>query len=163
MGRVYCLRGAVGTGDGVRRLANMIGDTVVVPLRQGFFLVPITDTVFTRVTGTFTTGPCSSDVLPEPLRQLLEAASADGAIAYLEADFFGGDGDQVARVWKDGKLVFGPVWLDDAPGAGTPISQALREMGVVRDSGVDEFDAVRLGWQRETENWLDRRNWPGGG
>lgn len=125
--------------------------------------MPITDVAYRRVTGTGTTGPRSSDFVPDALRLLFEEASSGGAVALLDADFFGGDGDQVVRVWDRGALVFGPVWMDDAPGAGTPISQALREMGVVRDVGFDEFDAVRLGWHRETEDWLDRRNWPSGG
>lgn len=162
MWRVYELRGAIGAGDGVRRLADALGDVVVVPLRQGFSLVPVTDAVYRRVTGEGSAFLCNTDFVPEPLARLLAEASADGAIAFVEASFFGGDGDQVAWVWARGQRVFGPVWMDDAPGAGSPISQALRELGVVRDPGADEFDTVRLGWHRETDDWLDRRAWPGG-
>jgi hypothetical protein len=46
----------------------------------------------------------------------------------VEAEFFGGVGTQAAAVWEGGRLVFGPVIMEEAepvPVAGTPISQAL--------------------------------------
>ena len=44
------------------------------------------------------------------------------------------------------------------PTAGSPISQALRALGVRRGTHFDEFDAVGLGRCRDTEDWLVRPN-----
>lgn len=40
------------------------------------------------------------------------------------------------------------------PAEGSPISRALRWPGVDAGRHFDEFDAVRLGRHRETDDWL---------
>ncbi|MGW1596321.1 hypothetical protein [Streptomyces sp. NPDC002343] len=82
--------------------------------------------------------------------------SAAGPLAYVEAEYFGGAGEQRAAVWADGALVLGPLdvpvkrWFSRPVG---PVSQALRRLGVRREPGGDEFDAVGLGRHRHTDDW----------
>ncbi len=88
---------------------------------------------------------------------MLAARSAHGPLAYVEADFFGGTGSQYTQVWDGGKSALGPLLMNEAdepPPDGSPISRALRHLGVVA-AGSDEFDAVGLGRQRETEDWVE--------
>ena len=81
-------------------------------------------------------------------------ASTIGDIAYLEAEFFGGEGAQACIVWRDGEVAFGPFREDDedppvAPLRDWPINRALRLFGVRADTDLDEymdeFRAVNLG------------------
>lgn len=128
----------------------------LVPLGHGLALVPMTDDVF----GAFAGGKADSAPgfwrMPGGLARALSAWSSDGPVAYVEADYFGGVGGQCAAVWERGSLAFGPVTLREheaPPAAGTPISQALARLGVVRDGHLDEFDTVGLGRHRRTEDW----------
>jgi hypothetical protein len=98
-----------------------------------------------------------NEPLPDGLTDLLRRSSATGPIAYVEADYFGGVGQQASILWERGELVLGP--LLDPPGppplleAG-PISHVLRRMGVQRSPELDEFATVGLGRHRDTEAWL---------
>ncbi|MEW2134396.1 hypothetical protein [Streptomyces sp. NPDC005435] len=57
----------------------------------------------------------------------------------------------------DGTVVLGPLHLDEDepfPAGGTPVSRALRHLGVVARAGQDEFEAAGLGRRRSSEDWL---------
>ena len=90
-------------------------------------------------------------------------ASEISPVSYIEADYFGGVGGQAAIVWSDKEVVFGPEQVthkdfeDPAqrvPQRDSPISQALRHLGVQAIGALDEFDTVRLGHIRHTLLWL---------
>lgn len=75
----------------------------------------------------------------------------------MEADYFGGVGEQRATVRDAGALVLGPLGIaagQRLPAAGSPISQALRRLGAVARGGDDEFAAVGLGRRRHGEGWV---------
>ena len=71
-----------------------------------------------------------------------------GKFAYVEAEFFGGVGGQSAAIWNEGEVVFGPVVSEHA------INDALKLLGVVKGEAQDEFDAIKLGAYRNTEDWI---------
>ncbi|GAA3114916.1 hypothetical protein GCM10017687_30150 [Streptomyces echinatus] len=95
--------------------------------------------------------------LPGGFEELLARWSAAGPVAYVEAEYFGGVGEQRAAVWVDGTLALGPL---DEPTRKrfsrpvSPISQALRRLGARRTLGEDEFEAVGLDSHRNNEDWL---------
>ncbi|WP_203617651.1 hypothetical protein [Streptomyces bauhiniae] len=79
-------------------------------------------------------------------------------MARVEAEFFGGVGEQWATVWEGGAVVLGPLHAPEGeplPAEGSPISRALRRLGVIAAAGEDEFATVGLGRCRDTEDWLD--------
>jgi hypothetical protein len=95
--------------------------------------------------------------IPAGFGSTLAACSANGPVAYVEAEFFGGTGTQSAQVWDAGNVVLGPLHLaegEPSPADGSPISQALQRLGAAKGNHVDEFDAVGLGRHRETQDWL---------
>jgi len=79
-------------------------------------------------------------------------------VAYVEAEYFGGVGEQHAAIWDGGALVWGPMSIgfrQSIPPQGAAISQALRRIGVIcSDGSHDEFDAVGLRRHRHHEDWL---------
>ncbi|MEU6063612.1 MULTISPECIES: hypothetical protein [Streptomyces] len=80
-----------------------------------------------------------------------------GPVAVVEAEYFGGVGEQRAAVWERGALVLGPLRIEEGEpfGAdGSPISQALRRLGVRAKGGADEFSAVGLDQHRSTSRWF---------
>ncbi|MET8999323.1 hypothetical protein [Amycolatopsis sp. NPDC004169] len=99
--------------------------------------------------------------VPAGFQDTLAACSELGTVAYVEADYFGGTGTQSAQVWHRGAVVLGPVRVAEGErfsAAGSPISQALRALGVQRGGHVDEFDAAGLGRHRRVEGWLATPN-----
>lgn len=77
-----------------------------------------------------------------------QALSVDTAIAYIETEYFGGEGFERAGVWSQGQLALGPL-----EGAGS-INQALRALGVRPAAGIEEFELVGLGRHRSLDEWL---------
>lgn len=149
---------AVIAGDEVLRVASReVPGSQVVPLRQGLSLMPMTDEVFDAVTDGSDGGDLGFWRLPGGFGTLLAQWSAAGPIAYVEAEYFGGVGEQRAAVWADGALELGPL---DEPTkkrfsrAVSPISQALRRLGARRSLGEDEFEAVGLDRHRNNEDWI---------
>jgi len=133
-------------------IAGIQVESRAVNLPQEKALLPITDAVRQKY-GIPRAPLAGNDVLAEfgELADLPEVVCALVArakkIAYVEAEFFGGDGTQAAAVWEEGRLVFGPVVAADA------INQALRVLGVAKKEQFDEFGALNLGRHRDTDEW----------
>jgi hypothetical protein len=70
-------------------------------------------------------------------------------VAYIEAEFFGGEGTQSSMVFENGTIV------SDFIVSANAINLALQYLGVARLSFLDEFEALGLGRCRNTEQWLD--------
>lgn len=109
-------------------LAAAVG-SVAVPLGHGLALVPL---------------PAGSD--PDGAAQQAAGIIGGGLVAYVEAEYFGGVGEQSAVLWRDG--------VREELGS---INEALRALGVRGIAGRDEFDTVDLGRHRSTQDWLTPR------
>ena len=75
--------------------------------------------------------------------------SRRGVLAYLETDYSGGGGLQAATLWGGGATAIRPISMTadegrQRPRATWPINAALRGLGVVAASGMDEFDTFGL-------------------
>ncbi|MFI7122933.1 hypothetical protein [Amycolatopsis sp. NPDC049868] len=134
---MYRLQAVIVTESARSRLLDSLEGARLVPLGQNLSLMPVTEARF--------------DIGP------LAECSEHGAVAYVEAEYFGGAGTQSAQVWERGETVLGPLHVgedDPRPADGSPISQALRRLGVLKGDYFDEFDAVGLGRYRNTDDWL---------
>ena len=101
--------------------------------------------------------------LPGGFGVTLAVWSHAGPAAYVEAEYFGGVGEQRAAVWDHGVLVLGALacgGADPFPADGSPISRALCRLGATSAGHVDEFVAVGLPRHRRTEQWLGDRPAP---
>jgi hypothetical protein len=155
---MYCLEAVIAAGQTLIRLTSTIKEAQLVSLGQNLALLPMTSTLIEAVanpdpaprTGGF-------QKMPAGLGQTLAAWSAHAPMAYVEAEFFGGTGEQHAQAWDNGAVVLGPLHLGEnepSPPAGTPISWVLRRLGVTKGNHHDEFDAIGLGRCRTTGDWL---------
>lgn len=149
---------AVIAANGLLRIASReVPGARVVSLRQGLSLMPMTDKLFDALTDGSTAGALGFWRLPGGFERLLAQWSSAGPVAYVEAEYFGGVGEQRAAVWADGSLALGPLdvpakkWFSQAV---SPISQALRRLGARKSLGEDEFAAVGLDRHRNNEDWI---------
>ncbi len=153
----YELRALAARDDVAAQAADAIG-SVLVPLSQGFGLVPVTGELLDDLSDD--AGRAYPDAfwfLTAGLAERAAAVSAAGAVAYLEADIFGGTGTQAVVVWRAGQVVLGPARTTFRAGADhrdDAFNRALRELGVAASGTGDEFTALGLGGCRRTDDWL---------
>ncbi|MGW2950472.1 hypothetical protein [Streptomyces eurythermus] len=152
----YELRAVIAECGLLHGVSREVGRARVVTLRQGLALVPMTDELVDAVAGGGGTEALGFERLSAGFERMLAGWSVAGPVAYVEAEYFGGAGEERAAVWADGALAVGPLdvpvkrWFSRPVG---PVSQALRRLGARRGLGGDEFDAVGLGRHRWTGDW----------
>ena len=89
-------------------------------------------------------------LLTDSFLDWLQALSRLGRIAYLETEYFGGQGGQGAVVLENAKVLLWPIWDD----SGT-INDALELIGVPINPQYDRFVALRLCDYRSNDRILD--------
>ncbi|MGW8327449.1 hypothetical protein ACWGLE_06030 [Streptomyces sp. NPDC055897] len=153
----YDLQAVIAEGEALRGAARDLPAARLASIGQGLSLMPMTAAVFDSVADGSGVGALGFWRLPGGFEKALAAWSAGGPVAYVEAEYFGGVGEQRAAVWDGGTIVLGPLHVEEGqpfPPAGSPISQALRRLGVVASAGEDEFSAVALDRHRHGEAWI---------
>ncbi|MDC2961494.1 hypothetical protein PO587_44465 [Streptomyces gilvifuscus] len=153
----YELQAVIAKDELLRAASREVPGALVVSLRQGLALMPMTAEVFDAVTDGSEGGALGFWRLPGGFDKVLAQWSVTGPVAYVEAEYFGGVGEQRAAVWADGTLALGPL---DEPAkarfsrAVSPISQALHQLGARAGLGEDEFESVGLDRHRGTDEWV---------
>jgi hypothetical protein len=155
----------IAKSDKLTAAARRFESAVVCPLVQGFSLLPVTEDFATELSvhalsvhAVQTKAPLSKPIeeLSDGLHALAIELSHDCPVAYVSTCYFGGQGGQNALVWDCGSLRFSPTTPRyDQAWPHSPISQALRAIGVVAEKGMDEFDTVGLGKHRHTHRWAE--------
>lgn len=121
-------------------------------LSQGFVIFPLTDELIDECIPS----PQSFNIeeftyLSEELVDMLSRASHEKFVAYIETEYFGGEGLQSATVFKNGRVVYGPKQADIGP-----INEALKMIGAIKKSGChDEFESIGLAGFRSCEDLLE--------
>ncbi|WP_172384718.1 hypothetical protein [Streptomyces sp. MNP-20] len=153
----YDLQAVIAGGEALRGAARDLPAARLAEIGQGLSLMPMTDALFDSVTDGGGVGALGFSRLPGGFEKTLAAWSAGGPVAYVEAEYFGGVGEQRAAVWDGGTIVLGPLHVEEGqpfPPAGSPVSQALRRLGVVANADQDEFSAVGLDRHRHGQAWI---------
>jgi hypothetical protein len=73
----------------------------------------------------------------------------DFPLAYIEAEYFGGEGGQSGIIWKDGKRTAEFAYRQEV------INNVLRYFGIIANENQDEFDTLGLGRHRNTRDWME--------
>jgi hypothetical protein len=149
----YTLAGLIGKDGPMAMLEARLGAKGSRPIQQRYQLLELTEELRKQLDSTSEMGDPPD---AWPFRRLsvaggetIRAATVDLGVAYVEAEFFGGVGDQASIVWEDAATALGPVRLaekgfDVVDRTMWPINQALRRLGVIRGRTADEFRAVGL-------------------
>lgn len=155
----YEVRGVIAEAALAQSIASEFGPgTRAVGLELGLALVPYAGAAYDHFLGRHGEQFHPFNRLGSTVAALIADASRGGPVAYVEAEYFGGVGEQHAAVWDGGVLAWGPMSIgfrQTVPPQGTAISQALRRIGVTcADRSQDEFDAVGLRRRRHLGDWL---------
>ncbi|MEU4490109.1 hypothetical protein AB0H94_35435 [Streptomyces purpurascens] len=151
----YDLKAVIARSNLLAAMTSTLPSARLVELQHGLALLPVCGALSDVVTDPVQPRRTDFWSLPRGFDRVLAEWSNEGPVAYVEAEYFGGTGEENVAVWHDGQLALGPLHLVDSelPSTdGTPVCRALRELGV-RAEGEDEFTAVGLGKHRSTEGW----------
>jgi len=140
--------------DNVRK---RLPSAVICALPQGLALIPLGDAVEAELREGG--GTASATVLPHSgeiavgVAELASKLSHDMPVLYAATYIYGGTGGQDAVVWVNGEVVLNIGDDEDnmSRWPNSPISRALRHIGVAAADGKDEFDAIGLGRYRSNE------------
>jgi len=119
---------------------NMRFDMAMVPLAYDYVekneipFLPLTDDGGTSI--------------GDKLKKLCLKLSESNKVAYIEAEYFGGEGIQACNLFSDGVEFEKPLISFNA------INHALEWLGIKRTDEMDEFDNFGLGTYRDTEDWI---------
>ncbi|MFJ9470385.1 hypothetical protein [Streptomyces caniferus] len=153
----FDLHAVIAGGDLLRVASRGLPAARPAPIGQGLSLMPLTDALVASVADGGDAGVPGFWRLPEGFGRTLAGWSAAGPVAYVEAEYFGGVGEQQAAVWEGGRLVLGPLHAGEGqafPADGSPLSRALRRLGAVAGAGEDAFSAVGLDRHRDGGAWI---------
>jgi hypothetical protein len=144
------ITGIIARSETLKGLEGRLSGQPSFALVQGFAFMPLDYENLDDITGIHQGKAISSFVyLTEPLLELLCVASRSTELAYIETEYFGGNGGQGAVLFLRSEMSFGPDWADDDIG---PINKALSSMGVIpKPDERDAFEAVGLGSYRSNE------------
>ena len=142
----YYLQALIGHHGALHRHSKEFRSCRIVSLRADIAMIPLTDEFLEEIGDDDIAE--NFDKLSHPLEAWTLQISQDSPVACVEAEYFGGTGNQSAVVWNHGLRVLGPIHAPDA------INQALRLLGINAGSARDEFDAIGLGRHRDTVSWL---------
>ena len=149
----HTVQGFIAKADILRDAARGLGAARVVLLEQGFAFLPNTDDLSDEIAGGTPGGKAPHEEfykLSSALANFGAACSDRGAVAYVETDYWGGEGEQAAVLWEGGEVIYEPERARLGP-----INDVLRQMGATRGDGLDQFDAVGLGRHRSNDDWIE--------
>jgi hypothetical protein len=142
----YTLQAVIGK---MKQLATaMPPGTRLVQLPQGMGLIPVSTDAQSLYGVPFLPFTDEGETaMPPGLDGLVQPLLGTGKVAYVEAEFFGGDGTQARVIWDESGQ------RSDVLVHPYAINQALWILGVECGEDTDEFDAIDLGRYRYTDEW----------
>ena len=142
----YYLQALIGKMEELGKHKTKFQHLRVITLPQGMVLIPLTDDLYDEIGSGDEIDRFQK--LSPAVEQWAMEISRDTPIAYIEAEFFGGFGGQGAVVWSGKTRVMGPIHSKNA------INHVLRYFGIQVGTAYDEFDAIKLGQHRDTQDWI---------
>ncbi|MDO3410515.1 hypothetical protein QWJ34_12155 [Saccharibacillus sp. CPCC 101409] len=146
---VYDYQGFIGRADVLSAAGARYKNVKLIRLTGDLATIPLTEELQGEINAGEGRFVADSDFLTEQIEAAGRSLSANGTVAYAEAEYFGGWGDQTCRVWDRGIELLAEDRRDGA------INHALQKLGVTRAEGKDEFDTVGMGRHRQVRCWAD--------
>ena len=121
-----------------------------IEIGQGLSLIPMTEQLFDQINNFVVSNSVDkfeylTDNIETKILQLID----DKKIAYVEAEYFGGEGGQIAIIWNNHKRECFFEYGQEC------INRVLKDFGIKPKIGNDEFDTLDFGRHRNTIDWIE--------
>jgi hypothetical protein len=146
----YYLQAFICRQSDTRLLTEKFDKAISVDIGQGLSLIPMTEELFDQISNfTSSSSVDKFEYMTEYVENKILNAIGDRKFAYVEAEYFGGEGGQMAVIWNNNRrqqiLPFGK----------DKINQVLKDFGVTANEGQDEFLTLGFGLRRDTREWIE--------
>lgn len=152
---MYSLCALLGDASTLKsRLGTASGARVIDLAGAGLGMAPLTESLLRDIQRGWRDSQGSAHVagvfefLTPAVENWVRALPMGLSVAYLETEYYGGEGFERSAVFRDANVILGPL---DGAGA---VNRALRALGVAPGPGQEEFDAAGLGRHRSLDGWL---------
>ncbi|PIA77436.1 hypothetical protein BFR04_08285 [Gaetbulibacter sp. 4G1] len=146
----YTLKAYLGKEENLIPILEKYSQSQKVHLNNGIFMIPMTDELFDQINEMkHSSGISTFEFLTENIEQKTIQVIENRELAYVESEFFGGQGGHIGIIWKNGKRDF----LTESDKSS--MNKILKRLGVNRTLLKDEFENVGLDKNRHTEDWIE--------
>jgi hypothetical protein len=146
----YSLFAFIGKQPELQTIAGKYKNAKVIMVKQGIGIIPLSHDLYDEINNFESADEVESFIyLNSNIQTQILQLIKKGVIAYIEADYSGGIGEQEAILWNDGVKT---MYYKNRLGA---INSILRRLGVSASNEMDEFDTVDLGRNRSVDEWLE--------
>ena len=124
-----------------------------IEIGQGLSLIPMTEELFDQINNFVVSDSVDkfeylTDNIETEILQLIDCKKC----AYVEAEYFGGQGGQIAIIWSNGRRQSFFEYGQEC------INGVLKDFGIKTKLFKDEFDTLNLGRHRNTIEWIEDNN-----
>ena len=121
-----------------------------IEIGQGLSLIPMTEELFDQINEFLESNSVGKfEYLTDNIETKILQLIADKKLAYVEAEYFGGEGGQMAIIWNNQKRESFFEYGHEC------INRVLKDFGVKHKISKDEFDTLELGRYRNTIDWVE--------
>lgn len=146
----YTLKAYIGKEENLNPILEKYSESKKVNLSGGISMIPMTDELFDEINEMKSSSGISTfEFLTENIENKTIQIVENREIAYVESEFFGGQGGHIGIIWKNGKRDF----LTESDKSS--MNKILKRLGVNRTLLKDEFENVGLDKNRHTEDWIE--------
>ncbi len=164
---MHCISGFIGKEEIIRAFTDNWVEAKLVTLYQGLAIIFLTRKLYDDIEE-LANSKLDIDYseffmyLSPSIYEILVQESRIGKLAYIETDYFGGCGSQSAILFENSKIKIQPIktetlWDEKTynyyhkPEGEKAINVVLKELGVYKVKGKDEFDSIGLGKYRHMD------------
>ena len=145
----YTLKAYIGKDKNLNPILKKFKKSQKVHLNGGFSMVLMTEELYDEINEIkFSSDISTFQLLTENIEQKIIKLIGNQELAYVESDFFGGQGGHIGVIWCNGKREFLTEFDKSS------MNKILKRLGVKRTLFKDEFEKVGLAKNRHVEDWI---------
>jgi hypothetical protein len=144
----YYLQAFIGQTSVLEKFKLQYSSSKLIELINSISMIPLTEELFYQINEKeepewISPGENNFELIESKILKVITGSK----VAYVEAEYFGGQGWQMAVIWENSKRISEPEFGDNK------INEVLRNFGVKPFTGKDEFETAGLRRQRNTRDW----------
>jgi len=145
----YTLKAFIGKEESLKPILEKYSKSQKVGLNKGISMILMSEELFDEINQMKPSNTISTfQFLTENIEQKIIEVIGNRELAYVESEFFGGQGGHIGIIWKKGIRDF--LTQSDKKS----MNKILKRLGVNRTLLKDEFETVGLTKNRHTEDWI---------
>lgn len=146
----HFLKAFIGQKDSLTPIQEKYNSSKLVDLNNQISMISMTDELFDEMNKLETSPEISSfEFLTENIEKKTLELIGIKELAYVESEFFGGQGGHIGLIWKNGQRDFVGDFKRST------MNEILKKLGVIKTGTKDEFETIGLDKHRQTEDWVE--------